>query len=226
MFAVLVNTLAVIVGSTVGLILKKGIPEKMKDIIMKGVGLCTIYIGITGTLKGENTLVLILSIVLGAVIGQGVDLDDKLNRFAQKLENRFKKPGDKTSIAEGFIAASLLFCIGAMTIVGSLQAGLTGDMEMLLTKSALDLISSCVFASALGVGVLFSAVFVLGFQGAIVLLAQYMAPFLSDYVIAEMTCSGSILIMALGLNILGVTQLKVMNYIPAIFIPIILCSFM
>lgn len=226
MFAVIVNTVAVLVGSMVGLILKKGIPDSIRDIVMKGLALCTIYIGITGALKGQNTLVLILSIVIGSIIGQGVDLDKRLNKFAQKLESKFKKPGDKVSIAEGFVTASLLFCVGAMTIVGSLRAGLEGDYEMLMTKSILDLISSCIFASALGIGVLLSAGFVLIFQGSIVLLAQYVSPYLGDQVIAEMTCAGSLLIIALGLNILGVTQLKVMNYLPAIFIPIILCLFM
>lgn len=226
MFAVIINTLAVLVGSTVGLLLKKGIPDSIRDIVMKGLALCTIYIGITGSLKGQNTLVLILSVVIGAIIGQSLDLDKRLNKFAEKLESRFKKPGDKVSIAEGFVTASLLFCVGAMTIVGSLRAGLEGDYEMLITKSILDLISSCIFASALGIGVLLSAGFVLIFQGSIVLLAQYVSPYLGDQVIAEMTCAGSLLIIALGLNILGVTQLKVMNYLPAIFIPIILCMFM
>lgn len=226
MFGVVVNTMAVIVGSIIGLLLKKGIPERVKDIIMKGVALCTIYIGITGSLKGENTLVLILSIVIGAIIGEGLDLDDKLNKFAGKLECRFKKSDDGTSIAQGFVTASLLFCVGAMTIVGSLQAGLTGDYEMLMTKATLDLISSCIFASALGIGVLLSSGFVFLFEGAIVLLAQYVSPYLGDYVIGEMTCSGSLLIIGLGLNILGVTNLKIMNYLPAIFIPVILCMFM
>ena len=226
MFAVIVNTVAVIVGSIVGMLLKKGIPENIKDAVMKGIGLCTIYIGISGALKGENTLVLIISIALGVVIGEMCDLDGKLNHFAERLEARFRKPGDKISIAEGFVTASLLFCVGAMTIVGSLNAGLSGDYEMLFTKSTLDLISACVFASALGIGVLFSAGFVFVFQGAIVLTAQFAAPYLSDYVIAEMTCAGSVLIMALGLNIIGLTNFKVMNYIPAIFIPIVLCMFM
>ncbi|MBE6034270.1 MAG: DUF554 domain-containing protein [Clostridiales bacterium] len=226
MFGVLINTLAVIIGSTVGLLLKKGIPDSIRDIVMKGLALCTIYIGITGSLKGQNTLILILSIAIGAAIGQGLDLDKRLNQFAEKLEEKFKKNGEQGSVAEGFVTASLIFCVGAMTIVGSLRAGLMGDYEMLMTKSILDLISSCVFASALGIGVLLSAGFVLVFQGAIVLLAQYVSPFLGDAVIAEMTCAGSILIIGLGLNILGVTQLKIMNYLPAIFMPIILCMFM
>ena len=216
MLAVIVNTLTVIIGSAIGLLLKKGIPERITETLMKGIGLCTLYIGWSGTLKGENTLVLILSMALGTLIGEGLDLDDKLNRFATGMENRFKKGGEKISLAEGFVTASLLFCVGAMTIVGSLQAGLSGDYEMLFTKSVLDLISSMIFASSLGIL----------FQGGIVLLAQFVAPFLTDAVIAEMVCSGSLIIFALGLNIIGITKLKVINYLPAIFLPIVLCPVM
>lgn len=223
MIAVIVNTLTVLIGSTIGLLLKKGIPERITDTLMKGLGLCTIYIGWSGTLEGENTLVLILSMAIGIVIGEGLDLDDKLNRFATGIENRFKKGEDKISLAEGFVTASLLFCVGAMTIVGSLQAGLSGDYEMLYTKSVLDLISSMVFASSLGIGVMLAGAFVFIFQGAIVLLAQFVAPFLTDAVIAEMICSGSLVIFALGLNIVGITKLKVLNFLPAIFLPIVLC---
>lgn len=225
MFAVIVNTFAVIIGSLAGMLLKRGIPENIREIVMKGIALCTICIGISGVLKGQNTLVMIISMVVGAIIGEALDLDCRLNNFAGKIEKRFQKEGGEVSIAEGFVTASLLFCIGAMTIVGSLNAGLTGDTEMLMTKSTLDLISSCIFASAMGIGVLLSAAFVLVFQGGIVLMAQYVAPYLSDAVIAEMTCTGSVLIMALGFNILGITNLKVMNYLPAIFLPILICMF-
>lgn len=226
MLGVIVNTLTVIVGSTIGLLAKKLIPEGWSDFIMKGIGLCVIYIGIDGAMAGENTLIAIISMAVGAIIGLALDLDRHLNNFAQKLEDRFKKPGENVTIAEGFVTASLLFCVGAMTIVGSLQAGLTGNNEMLFTKATLDGISSIVFASSLGIGVMLSAVFVFVFQGAIVLLAQAVEPLLGDAVIAEMTCVGSLLIVALGLNMLNVTNLKVMNYLPAIFVPIVLCLFM
>ena len=221
--AVIVNTLAVLIGSSVGMLLKKGIPERITDTLMKGLGLCTLYIGWSGTLKGSNTLVLILSMAIGIVIGEGLDLDERLNRFATGVENRFKKGGNEISLAEGFVTASLLFCVGAMTIVGSLQAGLSGDYEMLFTKSVLDLISSMVFASSLGIGVMLAAAFVLVFQGGIVLLAQFIAPFLTDAVIAEMVCTGSLIIFALGMNIIGITKLKVINFLPAIFLPMVLC---
>ena len=226
MVGVIVNTLTVVAGSVIGLLAKKLIPDGWSDFIMKGIALCVIYIGIDGAMSGENTLIAIISMAVGAVIGLALDLDRHLNNFAEKLENRFKKSGENVTIAEGFVNASLLFCVGAMTIVGSLQAGLTGNNEMLFTKATLDGISAVIFSASLGIGVMLSAAFVLVFQGAIVLLAQAVEPFLSDAVIAEMTCVGSLLIVAIGLNILGVTKLKVMNFMPAVFLPIILCIFM
>jgi len=226
MTGVIVNTLTVIIGSLIGLVFKKFIPKDWGDFIMKGIGLVVIYIGIRGAFEGENTLIAIISMAIGAIIGTVLNLDLKLENLGTSIENKFTKPGQNISIAQGFVTASLLFCIGAMTIVGSLNAGLTGDNTMLFTKATLDGISSIILSATLGVGVLFSAAFVFVFQGLIVLLAQVISPLLSDSCIAEMTCVGSILIMAIGLNILGVTKLKVMNYMPAIFIPIILCLFM
>lgn len=227
MLGTIVNTIAVIIGAGIGMLLKKGIPEKLSDTMMRGLGLCTLFLGISGSLDGQNSLILIISIVVGALIGEGVDLDARLNQLGKWLENRFKsKDGSKVSVAEGFVSASLLFCVGAMTIVGSLQSGLQGNHEMLFNKSMLDFVAAIIFASTMGVGVMLSAVFVLVYQGAITLLAQWVAPVLSDVVIAEMNCVGSVIIMGLALNMLGITKLKVMNYVPAIFIPILLCQFM
>lgn len=227
MLGTIVNTVAVIIGAAIGMLLKKGLPEKLSDTMMKGLGLCTLYLGISGSLKGENSLILIISMVVGALIGEGIDLDAKLNQFGTWLENEFKsKEGGKVSIAEGFVSASLLFCVGAMTIVGSLQSGLQGNHEMLFNKSMLDFVAAIIFASSMGVGVILSAAFVFVYQGAITLAAQWVAPFLTDTIIAEMTCAGSVIIIGIGLNLLGITKLKVMNYVPAIFIPILLCQFM
>lgn len=223
MIGVLTNTATVLIGSLLGLLLKKGIPEKVSDTVMKALGLCTVLIGIAGALDGKNTLVLILSMAIGTLIGSWIDIDTRFTRAVEKAEAKFRKPDGKTSIAQGFIAASLLFCVGAMTVVGSLQAGITGDNTMLFTKSILDLISSFVFAAAMGIGVVFAAGFVLIFQGSLVLLAQLVAPLLSDAVITEMTAAGSLVILALGLNLLGITKMKIMNFIPALLQPILLC---
>lgn len=226
MIATLVNTTTVILGSCIGLVIKKGIPTRISDQLMKALGLCTIYIGISGAFKGENTLVMIVAMVVGTLIGEGMDIDKRVNAFVRKVENKFKKEDSETSIAEGFINASLLFCIGSMTVVGALNAGLLQDYTMLYTKSTLDLCSSIIFASTLGIGVLFSAGFVLVYQGGLTLLAGLLAPVLSTAVINEMTCVGSLIIIATGLNLLGVTKLKLMNFLPAMFLPILLCMFM
>lgn len=229
MLGTIVNTIAVIIGAFIGLGLKKGLPEKMADTLMKGLGLCTLFLGISGSLSGENSMVLIISIVIGTLIGEGVDLEDKVNKLGLWVEKKFGTKEDtkkKTSIAEGFVTASLLFCVGAMTIVGSLQSGLSGNHEMLFNKSVLDFVAAIIFASSLGIGVAFSAAFVFVYQGAITLMAQWIAPFLNDTVIGEMTCVGSVIIIGLALNMLNITKLRVMNYVPAIFVPIILVPVM
>ncbi|WP_446897657.1 DUF554 domain-containing protein [Clostridium sp. LBM24168] len=224
MIGVIVNTMTVIIGSIIGLLFKKGIPRRITEPVMVGIGLCTVYIGISGTLKGKNTLVLIISIVIGTIIGTWIDIDKRITILGKWIEKHFKTSSDNTiSVAEGFVTASLLFCIGAMTIVGSLNAGLTGDNTMLFTKSVLDLISSTILSVSFGIGVLFSASFVFLFQGAIVLLAQFLQPILTNSAIEEITCTGSLMIIALGLNIIGVTKIKVANYLPAIIVTPILC---
>lgn len=228
MLGTIVNTVAVICGAVIGMLLKKGLPEKLADTLMKGLGLCTFFLGISGSLAGENSMVLIISMVVGTLIGEGVDLEDKVNRLGKCIEKKFSGKGkeNEVSIAEGFVTASLLFCVGAMTIVGSLQSGLMGNHEMLINKSMLDFVAAIIFASSMGVGVAFAAAFVFVYQGAITLLAQWVAPFLNDAVINEMTCVGSVIIIGLALNMLGITKLRVMNYVPAIFIPIALVPFM
>ncbi len=226
MLGTIVNTIAVMVGACIGLVMKRGLSEKLADTLMKGLGLCTMFLGISGSLKGENSLIMIISMVLGTMIGEGLDLDLRIRQLGEFLERRFRsKDGTKISIAEGFVTSSLLFCVGAMAIVGSLQSGLTGNHEMLFNKSMLDFVAAIIFASSLGIGVVFAAGFVLVYQGSITLLAQWISPFLTDTVVNEMTCVGSVIIIGLSLNMIGITKLKVMNYVPAIFIPIILCRF-
>lgn len=221
MIGVIANTLTVLLGSALGLVLKKGIPSRVSSAVMAAIGLCTLYIGVDGALEGSNTIVLIVSMVLGTIAGTLLDLDDKINRIGNFIERKMKRDGEKTTIAEGFMTGSLLFCVGAMTIVGSLNAGLTGDNELIFTKSILDLISSCMLASSLGIGVMFSAIFVFVFQGSLVLLSGLLQSVLTDAaMIAEITCAGSVMIIGLGLNILGITKIKIANMLPAIlFVP-------
>ncbi len=218
MLGVLVNVATVLLGSSIGLIFKKGISEKYSNAVMVGIGLCTILIGIDGMLKGENVLVAIVSMVIGAIIGTALDIDGKLNGLGDKLSAKLKKDGDKASVAQGFVTASLLFCVGAMTIIGSLESGLKGDHTTIFTKSILDLCSSMMLSASLGIGVIFAAAFVFIFQGGIVLLAGVLEPILSDGAIAEITCVGSLMIFALGLNLTGIGKFKTANYFPAIVI--------
>lgn len=224
LWGTIVNVIAVLVGGTVGLLLKKGIPERLTAALMTGVGFCTLYIGIRGCFDGDNTLVVVLSVVLGAAVGQLLDIDARLQRLGDRVEERFGRNKDgEGQIAKAFVSGSLLFCVGTMTIVGALQSGLQHNHEMLYLKSVLDLISSIVFGATLGAGVLLSAVTVLVYQGSITLLAQVVAPYLSTAVIAEMNCVGSLLIIGLGLNLLKVADIKVANFVPAILLPVALC---
>ncbi len=227
MLGTLVNTAAVLVGSCIGLLFRKGLPERFGQVIMKGLGLCVMYIGVKGALKGENEIIAILSIAVGAVIGELLRLDERLEKLGGWIERKCKKrEDDKTSVTEGFVSASLLFCVGAMTILGSLESGISGDHSTLFLKSILDFTCSIIYASTLGYGVIFSAATVLVIQGSITLLAGWIAPVLTETVILEMSCVGSILIIGLALNMLGITKLKTMNYIPAIFLPLLFCLFL
>lgn len=222
MLGVIVNVITVLIGSAVGLLLKKGIPEKVSNAAMIGIGACNIYIGISGSLSGENVLILIASIVLGAVTGTLLGIDDGINKLAHGVEKRFKKKDDGISVAEGLVTATLLFCVGSMTVTGSIQAGLTGDNSITITKATMDLVSSMMLASSLGIGVMLAAGSVFVIQGGLVLLAALIAPYLSTGAINEMTASGSILIIMLGTNLMGISKIKVADFLPAIiYAPII-----
>jgi len=222
MLSVLVNTAAILVGGAIGLLVNKGIPKRFSDAIMTGIGLCIMYIGISGALQGENPIVLVVSIVLGAAAGTALKLDERLNRLGKMIEKRFSKSGEtggKPPISQGFVSASLLFCVGAMAIIGSISSGLTGDHTIIFTKSTIDFISAAVMTVSLGVGVLFSAASVFLYQGLLVLLAQLLRPLLDDpSMLAEISCTGSVIIVGLGLNLIGVTKIKVADYLPAIIL--------
>ena len=247
LFGTLFNVLAVVVGSLCELLIKKIMPkgksgelgERVSDTVFKGLGLCVILIGIGGAIEGtvnsriisalsgggveisglptERTLVIIISMAVGALLGGLVDLDRRINTLGEKLEQMTK--GKCGQVAQGFVSASLLFCVGSMAVVGSMNSGISHDHSVLITKSIIDMISAAIFASTMGVGVMFSAVFVLVYQGAITLISALAGPFLSADVITCMSTTGSLLIIGLGLNMIGATKIKVMNYVPAIILP-------
>lgn len=234
----IVNAGAILAGSGAGLLLKwsaarfsartgGGLGERLQTIVMQGLALCTTCMGISGALKGQNSLITILSIVLGALIGETLDLDGALKRggdWVQRKMERFGSSGAST-VSEAFVTASLLYCVGAMSIVGALNSGLSGDHSMLFAKSLLDGVSSVVFAASLGFGVALSAVTALVYQGTITVAASFLAPYLGEAVVAEMTCAGSLMILAISFNMLGLTKIKVMNLVPGLFLPILLCRF-
>lgn len=220
MIGVIVNCVSIILGSAVGIFLKNGIPEKIKKTVLNGLALCILYIGISGSLKTNNTLIVILSIVLGSVIGEIIDIDKLIVNLGNKIENKFQNKDSK--ISEGFVTSSLLFCVGAMAIVGSLEAGLSANYKTLFAKSILDGVSAIIFSSSLGIGVMLSSISVLIYQSIITLGAVFLKGILVNSVISDMTGAGSILIIGLALNMLNLTKIKVANLLPAVFLPILL----
>ena len=221
-----VNFVLVILGSLLGLLFKKGIPEKVRTTLMNGMALCVIYIGVTGLFEeNTNIIIIILSFAVGAVIGELIDLDRRINILGEKLETKLNKNGGNTKISDGFVAATLLFCVGAMSIVGSVNSGISGDNSTLYSKSVIDCVSAMAFTSSLGIGVMLSAFPVIILEGGVTLLAVVISPFLTDAGIANMSVIGSLLIIALALNMLGLTKIKVMNYLPAMLLPLIICNF-
>lgn len=215
----IVNSIAIVAGAMLGILLKKGIKEQYTSTIMDGMALAVVIIGIMGAMEMNNLIVVLASIVVGSIIGEKFDLDKKLENLGVGMEKRFGK-GD-SNFSKGFIMASLVYCIGAMAILGALESGLTGNHETLYAKSVLDGVSAVIFASTFGIGVAFSAIIVFIYQGAITLLASSVKDLLTPEVINEMSSIGGILIMAIGINILGIKKVKIANMLPAIFVPVV-----
>lgn len=219
MLGTIVNSFAIILGSLIGVVIKNGIKEEYKKTIMDGVGLTVIIIGIISGIKSENIILVTISVVLGGIFGEAIGIEKKLDNLGKRLEGRFG--GGDSNFSKGFVTASLIYCVGAMAIVGALESGLLGDHNTLFAKSILDGISSVIFASTLGIGVAFSAIAVFIYQGIITLLATYLKDYLTPEVILEMSAVGGILIMAIGINILELKKIKVGNMLLGIFIPLI-----
>lgn len=229
MIGVLVNTAAVFIAALIGLAAGKGIPERLTTTIFQALALFVMYVGITGALGGKNTIVILLSLAIGALLGELIDLDKGLKKFGEFIENKFVKKKEKgngpvveekVSFSEAFVTTSLLMCVGAYILVGGMKAGLEGDNSMLYSKAALDGISAIVLAASMGAGVVLASVSIFVVTGAIVLLAQLLEPLLSQAVIADMVSVGSLIIIAQALNMLKVTNVKIMNLTPAMFLPI------
>ena len=228
---VLFNTLTVIIATLVGLAFKRAIPKRLTDALMCAIGVCTVYIGISGAVSAgadaeANPLITVISLAIGTAVGTLIDVDRLLCLAGEKLERRFSSSTGSGRIAEGFVSACLLFCVGSMTIVGGINAGVSGDNTLYFTKGVLDFVSAMALTVSLGIGVLFSAGFVLLFQGGIVLFSGLIEPFLTNHMICEMNCTGSLLILVIGLNLMSVTKIKVANYLPSILVAMLLSCFM
>ncbi|TWH46620.1 DUF554 domain-containing protein [Sporomusa sp. KB1] len=214
----LVNAAAVIIGSGVGLALKQGIPEKYQNTLIHGMSLAVGVIGLQMALKTQNVLIVILGIAVGAIIGEALNIDGGLNKIGEWLSEKLSGPDEtgKSNIGRGFVTASLVYCIGAMAVVGSIQDGLTGDTSILYAKSLLDGIISVVFTSSMGIGVAFSSVSVLVYQGLITQLAGFFSAVLSEQVVTELTATGGILIVGVSILMLEIKNIKLANLLPAI----------
>ena len=219
----LVNGITVVAGTLVGLVAGKFLNERIRAATMSAVALITIGIAIPGLMNSTKPLVPILSLVIGTVIGEALDIDRAVNRLGDKLQEKFKGKG---KITEGFVTGTLVFAVGAMTIMGSLDSGLNHVSTLRIATSVIDGIRSFSFVSTMGVGVAFAGVSVFVIEGGISLLASLVAPLLTEVVINEITFVGSLLILGISFNLLGITKLKLLNMMPAMFLPLLLCQFM
>ncbi len=220
MFGTIVNTLAVIVGGTLGIFLKNGMPERVRTIYFQAVGLFTLAIGISMVWRMEHILIVVSSIVIGAILGEWMNLEKGAEQLSEWTKKKLRIGSERFS--EGLTTSFLLFCIGALTIMGAIEEGTTGSSKLLLTKSILDGFSSILLASAFGIGVVFSAVPLFLFQSGITLLAKFFGEFLSAETIQALTSVGGILLLGLGINILEIKKLRILNMIPALVVVVLL----
>ena len=223
----LVNSAAIVVGAVAGTLLRRGIPAAWKETILAAMGLCVTVIGMKMAQGSAHLVLVVVSLALGALVGEALDLDGRLTRFGQWLQRRLlgnRSAATGSSLGEAFVSASLLFCIGAMAIVGAIEDGLAGNHEILVAKASLDGVISVGLASTLGIGVALSAVSVLVYQGAITLLSFWMQQFLTEAVIGEISATGGVMILAIGLNLLGVTKIRLANLIPGLAVLVLLAE--
>ena len=222
MTGTIINVAAILIGSTIGLLFGARIPERFKDTVIAGMGLFTAVMGIQMFFKSENQLIVLGAMIIGTLIGEWLGLEDGLQRIGLSLEKRFSRDtesGSGSRFVRGFMVSSLLFCIGPMAILGSIQDGLTGDFNLLAVKSTLDGFASVAFASTLGIGVMFSSVMILIYQGGISLLAGLLSSIISDPMMNEMTATGGVILVGLGIsNLLEIKKIRVGNFLPALAI--------
>ncbi|HMA62460.1 MAG TPA: DUF554 domain-containing protein [bacterium] len=220
MTGTIVNVITVIVGSTIGLLVHTRLPKKLQTTLFQGIGLFTLYLGMSMALKSEHLMIVIFSLVLGVISGETLDLETKMESLGDRLKK--KVPHEGKGFTEGMITAFLLFCMGSMTILGAFEEGLQGQANLLLAKSLLDGVSSIALTATFGIGVMFSVIPLLIYQGGLTLLAGQLETIMTDPVIHEMTAVGGVIMLGLGLDILGIKKIKTLNMLPAIVFAVIL----
>lgn len=232
----LINTAAVIAGGLVGLCLKNGLKKRVQDILMQACGIATVFIGASGALskmlvikdgqlETTGTMLLIFSLVIGGIAGEWLDIEQKMDILGEKIKKAVKAQNDNLFV-EGFVNVSLIICVGAMAIVGSIQDGISGDYSMLMAKAVLDLVIVLIFASTYGIGAVFSAVPIFIYQGSITLLAAFFGSFVSDVIVSDLSYVGSVLIFGVGINIAFGKRIRVGNLLPALIVPVLYHIFM
>ncbi len=224
MIATIVNCATVIAGSFIGLLLHAKINESFKRIVYVGAGMISLILGIKMGLVTSRIVFMALSLILGGILGQWWNIEGGILRFGEFLKKRFAKRDSGKDFAGGFLNASVLFCVGAMTLVGAFKAGAEGNYELILTKSVMDGFMAIMLTAALGIGVAFSAITILVYQGGITLLAGTLQPLVNELLLNELTAIGGVLVIMIGLNLLGLTKLKTANYIPALLIIVALVA--
>lgn len=215
----IVNLIAIILGGLAGVFFGKAFPDRLKSTVIQGIGLTVMIIGLQMALKTSNVLIVIASLVIGGIIGESINIEARLNDFGCYLEKKLSGKGEG-QFTKAFVTTSLIYCVGAMAIVGSLEDGLNGNHSILFAKSALDGITAIIFSSSMGIGVIFSAVPVFLYQGSISLFAGLLQGVLSDAVVVEMSAVGGLLIVGIGINMLGIKEIKVGNLLPGIFVTV------
>jgi len=224
MLGTIVNALGIIIASLLGVKIKGGISKRYNDIIMDAIPLAVVFIGISSTIfnmaKSKEPILFIISLLIGSLIGEFINIEKRLDSLSLFLQNFSKNNKEDSNFSKGFVSATLIFCIGSMAIIGAIESGLKGNHTILYAKSILDTITSFILASTFGIGVMFSGIAVFIYQGLITVFASFFEVYITEAILTEISIVGGILIFSLGISMLGIKKMKTINMLPAIFIPV------
>lgn len=222
-FGPLVNAILVIVGSTIGIVIGSRLPERVREIVFQSLGLCTLVIGMSMALETSSPIILILSLLLGGILGELINLEGWFTSLGDLLKSKIKSANPK--FTQGIVNSSVIFCVGALAIIGSFEEALNNDLTIVYSKSILDFFCSIALASAYGIGVIFSSIIIFIYQGLLVLFASSLEPIFTDKVMTELTATGGAIVLGIGFNLLNITNLRLSNFIPALLFAVLLSTF-